>query len=146
MSSNNNDDVNFILDKMNKHTQNLDNHRYFYKILLIISIVLLIVAIAFIGALFGVVKKEDRSDTFNVLTYISFSLVGSAILILSIIVYLRYRKENNQDISGINKAVRNLGDAAKKAREQAADANQKALAEQLKAVRIKEAARTLAAA
>lgn len=141
-----NDNVNYILDKMSKHTQNLDNHRYFYKILLIIAIILLAVATAFIGSLYGVVKENDRSDTFNLLTYISFGLVGSAILILTIVVYLRYRKENNQDISGINKSVRNLGDAAKKANDQAADANQRAVAEQLKAIKIKEAARVLAAA
>jgi len=138
-----NENVNDILDKMSKHTQNLDNHRYFYKILLIIAIILLAVATAFIGSLYGVVKENDRSDTFNLLTYVSFGLVGSAILILTIVVYLRYRKENNQDISGINKSVRNLGDAAKKANDQAADANQRAVAEQLKAIKIREAARLL---
>jgi len=138
-----NENVNDILDKMSKHTQNLDNHRYFYKILLIIAIILLAVATGFIGSLYGVVKENDRSDTFNLLTYISFGLVGSAILILTIVVYLRYRKENNQDISGINKSVRNLGDAAKKANDQAADANQRAVAEQLKAIKIREAARLL---
>ena len=138
-----NENVNDILDKMSKHTQNLDNHRYFYKILLIIAIILLAVATGFIGSLYGVVKKNDRSDTFNLLTYVSFGLVGSAILILTIVVYLRYRKENNQDISGINKSVRNLGDAAKKANDQAADANQRAVAEQLKAIKIREAARLL---
>ena len=136
-------EVNDIIDRMSRHTQNLENHRYIYKILLIVAIVLLIVSMGFIGGLFATVKKEDRSKTFKLVAYISFGLIGTAIFILSVIVYFRYLKENTDNIRGLNGKVRQLGDLAKRAKQEASTVTDVAEAQKKRAEKIKEAARIL---
>jgi len=136
-------EVNGIIDRMSRHTQKLENHRYVYKILLIISIVLLAISVAFIGGLFGAVKKEEKTNTFKTLAYAAFGLIGTSILILTIVVYFRYLKEGTDNISGLNSKVRQLGDMAKRAQTEASNAQNEAAAQKIRALQIRDAARVL---
>ena len=126
----------YILDKINTHTQNLNNHRIFYRNLLIVSICLLVVSVAFLYGIFGVVKKEDRSTTFENLTFIDTGIIGGSILILIIILIYRFNKEGKQQINGINGAIKQMGSDIKEANKRAAD-------EKDKAARIKKAAQDM---
>ena len=126
----------YILNKINTHTQNLNNHRIFYRNLLIISICLLVVSIIFLYSIYGIVKSEDRSRTFKNLTYIDTGVIGGSIVILMIILFYRFNKESNQQINSINGAIKQMGNDIKDARAKAAD-------EKDKAERIKKAAQDM---
>ena len=126
----------YILDKINTHTQNLNNHRIFYRNLLIVSICLLVVSVAFLYGIFGVVKEEDRTTTFENLTFIDTGIIGGSILILIIILIYRFNKEGKQQINGINGAIKQMGSDIKEANKRAAD-------EKDKAARIKKAAQDM---
>ena len=115
----------YILDKINTHTQNLNNHRIFYRNLLIFSICLLVISIAFLYGIFGVVKKEDRTITFENLTYIDTGIIGGSIFILIIILVYRFNKEGKQQINGINGAIKQMGRDIREANQRAKDAKEK---------------------
>jgi len=110
-----------ILSRLNTHTQNLNNHRLFYRNLLIVSICLLVISIGFLYGIYGVVKSEDRNNAFKNLTYIDTGVIGGSIFILVIILFYRFNKESNQQINGINGAIKQMGNNIKEAQQQAKD-------------------------
>lgn len=130
------DQTSYIMKRIDQHTKNLDNHRIVYRNLLIISICLLVVSIAFLYAIFGVTPSTDRTTTFENLTFIDTGIIGGSVIILIIILYYRFNKEDGQHIQGINKAIQDMGDDIKKA-------NKLAATEKDKADRIKKAAQDL---
>jgi len=71
-----------------------------------------------------VVKKEDRTATFENLTYIDTGIIGGSILILIILVY-RFNKEGKQQINGINGAIKQMGRDIREANQRAKDAKEK---------------------
>jgi uncharacterized protein YoxC len=73
-----------------------------------------------------VVKKEDRTATFENLTYIDTSIIGGSIFILIIILVYRFNKEGKQQINGINGAIKQMGDDIKTANKRTADEKDKA--------------------
>lgn len=82
------------------------------------------------------VKKEDRTATFENLTYIDTGIIAGSIFILIIILVYRFNKEGKQQINGINGAIKQMGDDIKEANKRAAD-------EKDKAARIKKAAQDM---
>ena len=67
------------------------------------------------------VKSEDRNNAFKNLTYIDTGVIGGSIFILVIILFYRFNKESNQQINGINGAIKQMGNNIKEAQQQAKD-------------------------
>jgi signal transduction histidine kinase len=121
---NSDSDVQYTLKKIGEHTELLNKHRYTYKILLLVSVFLLVGSIVFLYVCYAL--NKDRSEAYNIITYISSGLIALSIIIILIFIYTYYNKERNNNINVITNKVKDLGKAVDIAQKEATEQKEKA--------------------
>ncbi len=99
-----------IAEKANKavndHINNLNKHRFFYKVLLIISWIFILVGFCSVVATYLLIDEKNRTTSIDYTAYISWGVLGLALLIIFLLIYFRNGKETAENLTQLNELLR----------------------------------------
>ena len=91
---------------VNDHINNLNKHRFFYKVLLIISWIFILVGFCSVVATYLLIDEKNRSTSIDYTAYISWGVLGLALLIIFLLIYFRNGKETAENLTALNELLR----------------------------------------
>jgi uncharacterized membrane protein YvbJ len=91
---------------VNDHINNLNKHRIFYKVLLFISWIFIIVGFCSVVATYCLIDIKDRKNSIDYTAYISWGVLGLAIVIIFLLIYFRNGKETAENLTQLNELLK----------------------------------------
>lgn len=110
---------------VNDHINNLNKHRFFYKVLLIISWIFILIGFFSVVATYLLIDIKDRKASIDYTAYISWGVLGLALLIIFLLIYFRNGKETAENLTQLNELLRETEFEIKDKERQQAAAEQK---------------------
>lgn len=102
----NKDVVNKAYTAVNDHINNLNKHRFFYKVLLFISWIFILIGFFSVVATYLLIDKKNRSTNIDYTAYISWGVLGLALLIIFLLIYFRNGKETAENLTEMNELLK----------------------------------------
>lgn len=110
---------------VNDHINNLNKHRFFYKVLLFISWIFILIGFCSVVATYCLIDIKDRKTSIDYTAYISWGVLGLAIIIIFLLFYFRNGKETAENLTQLNELLKETELEIKDKDKQRADAVQK---------------------
>lgn len=110
---------------VNDHINNLNKHRFYYKVLLMISWFFILVGFFSVVATYLLIDEKNRTTSIDYTVYISWGVLGLALLIIFLLIYFRNGKETAENLTQLNELLRETEFEIKDKERQQAAAEQK---------------------
>ena len=110
---------------VNDHINNLNKHRFYYKVLLMISWFFILVGFFSVVATYLLIDKKNRTTSIDYTAYITWGVLGVALLIIFLLIYFRNCKETAENLTQLNELLRETEFEIKDKERQRAAAEQK---------------------
>ena len=110
---------------VNDHINNLNKHRFYYKVLLMISWFFILVGFFSVVATYLLIDEKNRTTSIDYTAYITWGVLGLALLIIFLLIYFRNGKETAENLTQLNELLRETEFEIKDKERQRAAAEQK---------------------
>ena len=91
---------------VNDHINNLNKHRFFYKVLLFISWIFILIGFFSVVSTYLLIDEKNRTTSIDYTAYITWGVLGVALLIIFLLIYFRNGKENDQNLTKMNELLK----------------------------------------